>query len=104
MSSPVVRLLSGSMTYLRHEPNFLPLLNICGTSSVKKSFVVDIVLLNHEKGEHYAWTIHTLYQLLRKNGIPLPGVVITDHEKASMKSLVWHHAFPIMVHILIEAQ
>jgi MULE transposase domain len=78
----------------------MPLLSICGTTLVKKSFQVAAVFLTREKEDDYTWAIRQLSQLLESEGIRPPRCITTDRELALMNSLNGHMMFRSVPHIL----
>ena len=73
-------------TYKTNKFN-LPLLNICGATSSKKTFSVAAIFLEGEKIQHYFWALRHLLRLLAKEDIPPPRVTVTDRDAALIKAL-----------------
>ena len=73
-------------TYKTNQFN-MPLLNICGSTSAKKTFSVASVLLEGEKVQHYFWTLCQLFEILADESIAFPRVTVTDRDVALIKAL-----------------
>ena len=73
-------------TYKTNRFN-MPLLNICGATSAKKTFSVASIFLDGEKIQHYFWALRQLLQLLADENIPFPRVTVTDRDAALIKAL-----------------
>ena len=73
-------------TYKTNRFN-MPLLNICGSTSTKKTFSVASVFLEGEKIQHYFWALRQLLQLLADESIAFPRVTVTDRDVALIKAL-----------------
>jgi hypothetical protein len=78
----------------------MPLLSMCGTTLVRKSFQVAAVFMIKEKEGDYAWAMEQFNQLLETEGIRPPKCITTDRELALMNSLNNHRVFRGIAHIL----
>lgn len=86
-------------TYKTNRFN-MPLFNICGSTSLKKTFQVTAVFLSAEKEADYAWAIAQLAKLLNNSNILPPRYVVIDQELALINALKSHKLFHSRPHIL----
>ncbi|KAM4061866.1 MULE transposase [Hirsutella rhossiliensis] len=78
----------------------MPLLNICGTTSERKTFSIASIFLSGEDESRYRWALATLLALLAKENIRLPRVILTDRDLALMNAIVSFKELEGVVHIL----
>ena len=73
-------------TYKTNRFN-MPLLNICGSTSTKKTFSVAAVFLDGEKIQCYSWALRQLLQLVADESIAFPRITVTDRDTALIQAL-----------------
>ena len=74
-------------TYKTNRFN-MPLFNICGATSTRKTFQVAAVFLNGETTQHYSWALEILDDLIDECKINRPQSSITDRALALLNALV----------------
>ena len=82
-------------TYKTNRYN-LPLLEIVGVTSTRKTFLITAVYLEAKKEINFTWALEILKSLM--NDSCLPSVIVTDRELASMNAI--KKVFPMATHLL----
>jgi hypothetical protein len=73
-------------TYKTNRFN-MPLLNICGSTNMNKTFTIAAAFLDRENEAQFIWVINTLTEMMTSHGIALPKVIVTDRELALIKAI-----------------
>lgn len=73
----------------------MPLLEIVGITSTKKTFAIAFVFMAHESRDHYEWALRRVRYLCYGK---IPGVIATDRELGLISAL--RVVFPEVKHIL----
>ncbi|KJZ78768.1 hypothetical protein HIM_02159 [Hirsutella minnesotensis 3608] len=78
----------------------MPLLNVCGSTSERKTFSVASIFLSGEAEPQYRWALQCLLELAAEEGIPMPRVIVTDRELALMNALISFPELRLVIHLL----
>lgn len=73
----------------------MPLLQIVGFTSTKKTFAIAFAFMTKETTDHYSWVMQTLRDLCKHR---MPDVIVTDRELAVIKAI--KEVFPTVKHLL----
>jgi len=65
----------------------MPLLTICGVTSLGTTFIVGFAFVHKETKEYYDWILYYLVQLYESLGLPFPRVIATDRDLALMEAI-----------------
>jgi len=65
----------------------MPLLTICGVTSLGTTFIVGFAFLDKETKNHYDWVLYHLVHLYGSLGLPPPRVIATDRDLALMEAI-----------------
>ena len=76
----------------------MPLLNICGVTSLNTTFFLAFAFLRHEERSDYQWAMNCLLKLLQQEKIKDPKVMLTDRELALINAI--SDVFPDTQHLL----